>query len=188
MTVSRGWSFNVLKEHVLREPVANFSPCRDIDLFLDRGSQRSGMGVPDAVHLLHHRFGLDSTLHGDSTRHKADYEILEKLHRDYVNWLRKAQCMQDAGGAPGSRFTSTNANGMWQYSPFLCGTGPEEALAESYRCSFTVMERILEPGLLVHLHNMLTKEGYLTRPIELYEKLEQLFAKLFSVPLVPGIR
>lgn len=40
LTVSRGWSMSVLKDHVLTSPAQAFRPRRDVDLFLDRRTKR----------------------------------------------------------------------------------------------------------------------------------------------------
>lgn len=40
---------------------------------------------------------------------------------------------------------------------------------------------IPEPVLLVHLHNMLVKKGYITEPVGLYATLEELFTEAFYV-------
>lgn len=181
MTVSRGWSTSVLKGHVLREPARKFNPRRDVDLFLDRNNERVGNGFLNAVDILKRMFERDSMLNGDLSRHEKDYDLLEAVQYDYVNWLGETKYMYGLTGIPHSRFASTDSNGMWQYSPFMCGTGLEEALVEAYRYSFMVMDRLPEPILAVHLHNMLNKKDYITRPVGLYASLEELFPEAFYV-------
>lgn len=80
---------------------------------------------------------------------------------------------------PPSRFAGTDANSLWEYAPFLCGAGLEEALEEAYCCSLPVLDRTPEVLLAVHLHNMLVQTGYLARPVGLYATLQDLFAAAF---------
>ena len=80
-----------------------------------------------------------------------------------------------------SRFSNTNANGLWEYSPFLCGVGLVKALELAYGMSFLVWDRIPEPMCLVHLHSMLVQKGYIQQEIGLYASLQELFPAAFSV-------
>ncbi|CAK7216067.1 hypothetical protein SEUCBS140593_002745 [Sporothrix eucalyptigena] len=179
MTVSRGWSLSILRGHVLQPPARGFRPRRDVDLFLDRENERVGNGFLQAVEIFKQMSEKDSLLHGNLTRHKLNYDLLEAVQYDFINWLGESKYMHGLTGIPQSRFASSNANGLWEYSPFLCGTGLEEALTESYRCSILVMDRIPEPIMIIHLHNMLVQKGYITRPVGLYATLQELYPEAF---------
>jgi hypothetical protein len=89
--------------------------------------------------------------------------------------------MHGLPGIPSSRFSITNANGLWEYSPFLCGVGLMEGLELAYLFSMKVWDQMLEPALLAHLHNMLVQKGYLKKPIWLFRVLESAFKSAFFV-------
>ncbi|KAI1821615.1 hypothetical protein F4861DRAFT_518110 [Xylaria intraflava] len=179
LTVSRGWSLSGLRGHVLRAPPKGFRPRRDVDLFLDRENQRTGSGFLQGVDILKQFFQKDGLLHGDVNRHEASFGLLETIQYDFVNWLGESKYMHGLTNIPPSRFASTNSNGLWEYSPFLCGVGLEEGLREAYRYSFVVLDTLPEPVLLVHLHNMLVQKGYITEPVGLYASFQELFPNAF---------
>ncbi|KAI1162817.1 hypothetical protein F5B18DRAFT_622278 [Nemania serpens] len=179
LAISRGWSLSGLRGHVLRAPPRGFRPRRDVDLFLDRDNERSGSGFLQAVHVLKQLFEKDGALHGDFNRHTASYDILEAVQFDFINWLGESKYMAGLTDIPPSRFSTTNSNGLWEYSPFLCGVGLEEGLRDAYRYSFIVLDTLPEPVLLVHLHNMLVQKGYIAEPVGLYASFEELFPSAF---------
>ncbi|KAI0100618.1 hypothetical protein GGR51DRAFT_531879 [Nemania sp. FL0031] len=178
-TISRGWSLSGLRGHVLRAPPQGFRPRRDVDLFLDRKNDRPGSGFLQAVDILKQLFQKDGILHSDFNRHEASYGLLEALQYDFINWLGESKYMHGLTNIPPSRFSATNSNGLWEYSPFLCGVGLEEGLREAYRYSFVVLDTLPEPVLLVHLHNMLVQKGYIAEPVGLYASFQELFPKSF---------
>ncbi|KAI2638278.1 hypothetical protein GGS21DRAFT_510517 [Xylaria nigripes] len=180
-TISRGWSLSGLRGHILRAPPKSFRPRRDADLFLDRENNRPCSGFLQAVDILKQLFQQDAALHGDLRRHEASYGLLESLQYDFINWLGESKYMNGLTNIPPSRFSATNSNGLWEYSPLLCGVGLEEGLREAYRYSFVVLDSLPEPVLLVHLHNMLVQKGYITEPVGLYSSFEKLFTKAFYV-------
>ncbi|KAJ2996581.1 hypothetical protein NUW58_g928 [Xylaria curta] len=180
-TVSRGWYLSGLRGHVLRTPPRGFRPRRDVDLFLDRENERSGSGFLQAVDILKQLFQKDGILHSDFDRHEANYELLEAVQYDFINWLGESKYMHGLTTIPPSRFSTTNSNGLWEYSPFLCGVGLEEGLREAYQYSFIVLDKLPEPVLLVHLHNMLVQKGYIAEPVGLYASFQDLFPKAFFI-------
>ncbi|KAI1349493.1 hypothetical protein F5Y01DRAFT_185579 [Xylaria sp. FL0043] len=179
LTISRGWSISGLRGHVLRAPPRGFRPRRDVDLFLDRENERTGSGFLQAVDILKQMFQKDGILHSDFNRHEASYGLLEAVQYDFVNWLGESKYMDGLTNIPPSRFSTTNSNGLWEYSPFLCGVGLEEGLREAYRYSFIVLDTLPEPVLLVHLHNMLVQKGYIAEPVGLYASFQELFPETF---------
>lgn len=80
---------------------------------------------------------------------------------------------------PPSRFSNSNANGLWEYSPLLYGAGLAEGLEIGYRFGQLLWDQIPEPMLLIHLHNMLVQKKYLDRPIGLFASLEETFRTAF---------
>lgn len=181
LTVTRGWSHHLLKGHVVVAPPPSyrFRPRRDVDFFLDREVTRDGRGILQAFDVLKQLFERDGALHGDMRRHAANYEVLEGFHLDYIDWLGESKYMHGLNTIPPSRFSHTNANGLWEYSPFLCGTGLEEGLELAYISGMTIWDRLPEPMMLLHLHNMLVQEGYIEKPVGLFAALQELFPECF---------
>lgn len=149
------------------------------------------LGVPTAVYsrlsdglagLVHqHLQGacIRSMLHGDPSRHWGRIAVLEDLLWDFRDWLGESKYMSGLKTLPPSRFSNSNANGLWEYSPLLCGAGLAEGLEIGYRFGQLLWDQIPEPMLLIHLHNMLVQKKYLDRPIGLFASLEQTFRTAF---------
>jgi hypothetical protein len=179
LTTSRGWSINSLRGHVLSQPAQGFRPRRDVDIFMDRENKRIGHGYCHAVDILTQFFGKDAMIHGDPDRHQQQSELLKELRDDFVNWLGESKYMYGLKTIPPSRFSNTNSNGLWEYSPFLCGAGLIEGLELAYGMNFLIWDRMPEPMCLIHLHNMLVQKGYINQEIGLYASLQQLFPTAF---------
>lgn len=180
MAMSRGWLATGLFGHEFRDPPDNFDAQRDIKLFLDREEKRIGQGFLYPVDLLRNLMIKDGLMHNDRSRHEAHYELLKSVQADLNNALGRSYCFRPAIHVPPSRF-EPNVNGMWDYCPYLCGVGLEEALRETYHRCLTVFDKISEPLLLLHLHNMLVQTGYLKNAITLFATLQELFPDaLFS--------
>ena len=106
------------------------------------------------------------------------------MRSEFTNWLVYSKYCHDLTGVPPSCFSLTNANGLWEYSPFLCGVGLAEALAETYRYGFELLERLPEPTILVHLHRALIARGYLKEFIDMFLFFERLLTKRFCADKV----
>ncbi|KAF1362383.1 hypothetical protein EJ07DRAFT_174786 [Lizonia empirigonia] len=182
---SRGWTSSPLRGHVLTAPARKFVPRRDVDLFLDRNVQRNGQGLLQSIDILKQVLQKDSDLHQDPSRHIAQSQILEDLSFDFVNWLGESKYMYGLTNIPASQFSKYNANGLWEYSPLLCAAGLVEGLVLVQRVVMQLWDRIPEPTLALHLHNMLVKKGYLKREVGLYATLEDLFQDSFFPNGVP---
>lgn len=159
--------------------MSGFRPRRDVDLFLDRENERFGKGFPQGSHVLKQLLERDSMLHGDPNRHQSQISVLECLMWDFRDWLGESKYMYGLKTLPPSRFSNSNANGLWEYSPFLCGTGLAESLEIVYRFGLVLWDKVPEPMLLVHLHNMLVQKKYLERPIGLFAALGETFSEAF---------
>ncbi|KAF4468389.1 hypothetical protein FALBO_4722, partial [Fusarium albosuccineum] len=83
LTVSRGWSLNALRGHVLEAPAKNFRPRRDVDLFLDRNHKRVGPGYLQSVHIL--KQILDK--YGRMAELRDIFEIVQMLQEDFIKSL-----------------------------------------------------------------------------------------------------
>lgn len=178
LTVSRGWSVSALEGHVIREPARQFRPRRDVDRFLDRENKIFGSGYLQAADVLKQVLQKD-TEKGDPFGYAAHAEILEIQFEDFRDWLGESKYMSGLNTIPPSRFSNTNSNGLWDYSPFLCGVGLMEGLEIAYRLGMSLWDQMPEPVLAVHLHNMLVQKGYIAEPVGLYTSLQHIFQGAF---------
>lgn len=105
--------------------------------------------------------------------------ILERLGFEFLDALGKCEIFHNLSALLPSRFATTNPNGAWDYSPFLCGAGLAEGLELLYRSVMILWERMKEPMLVVHLHNMLVQRGCLKQAIPLYSRLGMIFSDSF---------
>lgn len=188
LTVSRGWSVSALEGHVLREPARQFRPRRDVDRFLDRENKKLGSGYLEAADILKQVLqNLKATEKGDPLGYAASHaEIFELQFKDFRDWLGMSKYMSGLDTIPPSRFSNTNSNGLWEYSPLLCGVGLVEGLEIAYRLGMSLWDRMPEPVLAVHLHNMLVQKGYIAEPVGLYTSLQHIFQEaLFDHGTVP---
>ncbi|KXH31477.1 hypothetical protein CSIM01_04096 [Colletotrichum simmondsii] len=80
---------------------------------------------------------------------------------------------------PTSRFDHTGPNGMWRYSPYLCGVGVMEGLERVYRTSMLTWDSLEEPTAMIHLHNMLVQQGHIKQPLAYYQVLQDMFRDSF---------
>ena len=53
-----------------------------------------------------------------------------------MQWLGETKYAYVLNTIAPYRFSNTNANGLWDYSPFLCGVGLAEALELAYSMNF----------------------------------------------------
>ena len=179
LTVSRGWSLSSLRGHVLKPPATGFLPRRDVDLFLDRTNQKTGSGFLGGADILMQLFEKDAMIHGDPNRHRDRSELLKGFFEDFRDWLGESKYMGGLATIPPSRFSNSNSNGLWEFSPFLCGVGLMEGLELAYRVAMLIWDQITEPILLVHLHNMLVQKGYIAQPVGMYAALAEVFPSAF---------
>ncbi|KAI1028818.1 hypothetical protein LB503_002684 [Fusarium chuoi] len=174
-TVSRGWTSSALHGHMLEAPAKKGRARRDVDLFLDRQNKRVFAGYCQTVDLLEQILEKD----GKMEQHKDFFEIIKIAQLDFVDFLGEHKYTTGLDTIPPSRFADHDANGLQEYSPFLCGVGLEEGLEIAYRLGMFLWERLPEPTLMIHLHNAVVQKGYLSRPIGLCATLEDLFKHTF---------
>ncbi|KAM7210225.1 hypothetical protein V8F06_014388 [Rhypophila decipiens] len=183
MTATRGWTVGLFRGHIINPPPRNppFRARRDVDLFLDRDNKNAGHGFLQGCDILQQVLRQDGKHYGRS--HQDQHEVicahLDGYQFDMTNWLGESKYMHGLNGIPPSRFSNTNANGLWEYSPMLCATGLEEALEHAYLVGMYVWDCLPQILLLVHLHNMLARKGYIHPPLGLYQTIEDLFREQF---------
>ncbi|KAM0429801.1 hypothetical protein ACHAPT_006407 [Fusarium lateritium] len=175
MVVSRGWQVSTLRGHVLEAPAPGFRPRRDVDLFLDRENKHLARGYCASVEMMKAILSKD----GNRSELRTILEFLKVEQEDFINWLGESKYMYGLTTIPPSRFSDHNPNGLWEYSPFLCGVGLMEGLEIAYLTGLTIWDMMPEPMLLIHIHNMLVQKGHLTRPVGLYQTLHELMTESF---------
>ncbi|KAF9776908.1 hypothetical protein IL306_004853, partial [Fusarium sp. DS 682] len=174
-TVSRGWSLNPLHGHMLQAPAKKGRARRDVDLFLDRSNERMFAGYCQTVDLLKQFLEKDGKL----DQHQDIFMAIKIAQRDFVNFLGEHKYTTGIATIPPSRFSDHNANGLQEYSPYLCGAGLEEGLEIAYRLGMLLWDRMPEPTLMIHLHNAVVQKGYLSRPVGICQALENMFKETF---------
>ncbi|KAF2663210.1 hypothetical protein BT63DRAFT_430638 [Microthyrium microscopicum] len=179
LATSRGWTLHPLRGHVLYPPARRFRPRRDVDLFMDRENKRPNHGYCHGVDILKQLYNKDAALHRNPARHEASAGLLTIFRQDFINWLGASKYQSGLTNVPPSRFTNTNSNGLWEYSPALCGFGLMEALDLSFTMGLTLMDRIPEPLCLIHLHNLLVQKGYIIQPVGFYATMAELYPEAF---------
>ena len=148
--------------------------------------QKDPYGVLQSIEILMQLLQKDSDLHQDSNRHTAHCQILDEIKLDFVNWLGESKYMHGLTTIPASRFSKHHTNGLWEYSPLLCGAGLVEGLVLVQRVMMSLWDQIPEPTLALHLHNMRVKKGYLEREVGLYANLGILLQEAFFPEGVPN--
>lgn len=184
-TASKGWMLSAFRGHILTQPARKFRARRDVDLFLDRDSKLQDPRLLTSIDLLKQVLEKDAEQHEDPTRHKVNIDIIDEVQGDFIDWMGESKYMHGLKTIPPSRFSKHNTNGLWEYSPLLCAAGLVEGLVIVQRLMMHLWDKIPEPTLALHLHNMLVKKGYLQRPIGLYATLEELFQEIFFPSGIP---
>ncbi|KAL2122711.1 hypothetical protein VTJ04DRAFT_3166 [Mycothermus thermophilus] len=192
MTASMGWLISPFHGHVL-EP-CGFRPLRDTELFLGvdtevfifghriRLPNRDPHGFLNSAHILGALLMEEAQNSIHHRLHETTLETLQSLSSLFTTSLGTSMFMKGLKTMPTSRFSNTDANGLWEYSPFLCGVGLAEALEAAYLTGMYVWEHTIEPISIMHLFNMLCKKGYLDRSrMVVYDALERFFGSAFFV-------
>jgi len=134
LAVSRGWSLSVLRGHVIVPPARGFRPRRDVDLFMDRDCKRTAHGYPQGAHVLEQLLEKEvKQMWGPTAKGIKDViEMTELMRLDFQEWFGVSKYKFGLNTIPPSRFSNTDSNGLWEYSPMLCGVGLAEALQLAY--------------------------------------------------------
>jgi hypothetical protein len=178
-TVSRGWAFSGLRGHVLGNPAPYGVLRHHLDMFLGQGRwSTKGFGFSRGVAALKSLWA--------SFRHTGEayedvttcIELYEELSRQFDEALGVSQVARMPEVTP-SRFSATNYNGLWDYSPFLCGAGLAEALELSYRCAMRLWDELRELLPVVYLHGCMVAYKHLESPLPLFGQLNTMFHKSY---------
>ncbi|KAL7937233.1 hypothetical protein V8C35DRAFT_332354 [Trichoderma chlorosporum] len=180
-TISCGWTISGVKGHIINKPAHDFEPRRDLDEFLGGDPLLSAdFGFCWGIYRLRLLYLRLNNNNGKAFEPTLDcINILLKLSTEFRESLGRCELFRKLSAVLPSRFSATNPNGAWDYSPFFCGAGLAEGLELTYRSIMLLWDRMHEPMLAIHLHNMLVQRGYLKQPIGMYALLEMLFAESF---------
>ena len=142
---------------MLADPAYDFSSTRDIDQFLDCNNEKyMDRGYLCAIRFLALWLSRDIPwdVKKDASRGTCNEGLvaaLEDFYPDLSDTLGVVgPYVSEAIGPSWSRFDNVKdgrggENGIWKYSPFLCGAGLMEALEIGYRVGMGVWERRSEP-------------------------------------------
>lgn len=172
--VTRGWAIHIIRGHVLETPTAGFECQRDIDMFLDREEERINQGFLPAMEQVIE--GKKMVLGHLRSTENAFLEVLEAVDDELTDWLGAADPLTETLGLAPPRFSQSD--GLWRYSPLLCGVGLEEALEIAALLGRVLWDAISELLPVMHVYNMLVQRGYL-EPIDLFSHLLEMFPDVF---------
>ena len=97
-----------------------------------------------------------------------------QLQMEEVLTLGKTPLTSNDTG-PTSLFSNSSNNGLWFYSPYLCGTGMVEMLNVAYKLGAGFWERSVPVMTFFHLYNVLLENHHLSGPIESVENIIDVF-------------
>ncbi|KAK2802380.1 hypothetical protein FQN50_007377 [Emmonsiellopsis sp. PD_5] len=197
--VSRGWTPHPT---IAIAPAENFHPSRDINLFMGRENKRATSSFYHSVDVLCALFKEDELQQGDQDWYKRSAFLLTELRDDLKTRLDERKYSNGQTTIPPSRFSGTNSNGLWDYSPYLCGMGLTEALELSYSLGVRILDSMWETLYFMHnLYGMLIQMGHIQQgdPMYYFLKHQQALrlnernlqnSKPASIPLTtkPGAR
>lgn len=179
-TVSRGWRVSVYDGHITGPPAREFGSLHDIDYFLGRAHQ-TNIGFIEAVAMIRRE------LEEDQEHWKVDIaDQLWNIRDELGLCLGESKLLPSLKSSLPSQFAKHYANGLWEYSPLLCGIGLVEGLVLSNRFFIEYWDEAWEPTVVLHLYNMLDQKGYLKEPVHLWDSLRYFFNRaFFSDGLLP---
>lgn len=162
---ARGWAPTEDAGQQLGPPAKNFEPERDLEKFL---------GMPNEPGCFQHGVELAAdafTKERDSLARNVFLDTSDRLRSDFLLCL--GYVLVDDRLPFQSDFTRDN--GLWSYSPYLCGVGLSEALELAQKLGLSMLEIAPEVMMIVHLYNEVVQKGYMTRkPHHFCERLMQL--------------
>lgn len=162
---ARGWAPTEDAGKQLGPPAKDFEPERDLEKFL---------GMPNVPGSFQHGVELAADAvnqERESLARNIFLTITERLRSDFILCL--GYVLLDDRLAFQSDFT--RANGLWSYSPYLCGVGLSEALELGQKLGLSMLEIAPEVMMIVHLYNEAVQKGYMQRkPHHFCERLMRL--------------
>lgn len=148
---------------------------RDIQVFLDHDEERATQGFLLAVERTIEQL---SATQGKASGSLALLKIVNEVDLELSEWLGITERLNDTPGLAPPRFQHTD--GLWRYSPLLCGVGLEEELEMVAPLGRVLWDGMPELLLVIHVYNMLVQRTYL-EPIELFQKILDVYPAAFFV-------
>ncbi|KAG8623298.1 hypothetical protein KVT40_008274 [Elsinoe batatas] len=177
--ISKGWCIHPVHGNIF-DPCARQTGCHDLDQVLQ--SLHTAERDRDlAIHELQSCMENDTSLHDDPNRHKVTAARLVKFAKASVGWLDRSSLMPLLPTS--STFSALSSDGIWTFSPYVCGSVLAAMLDQSYELGMHLWSAIPEVTMLIFLHNKLKWRGYLGETVPLLTKLEQTFSEYFGKPL-----
>lgn len=137
--------------------------------------QRSRKQWEEASKLLLQEFEKDRDRNGDPTAWSHPVLYLTIISNELLSFgITPLDFIPEA---PRSMFSKSSKNGLWLYSPYLCGTGMVEMLNLSYEWGTKCWDRSGYITAVVHLYNLLFQNGHLQKPIAIFESVIEIFNK-----------
>lgn len=127
----------------------------------------------EATELLLEEFKTDRERKGDPTEWSHPIIYLDMMMREAL--LLGETPLDSLPEAPRSLFSKSSKNGLWLYSPYLCGTGMLEMLNMSYDWGTKCWDRSGYMQAFFHLYNMLLQNGHIKKSITLLERVIEIF-------------
>ena len=127
----------------------------------------------EATELLLEEFKKDRERKGDPTEWSHPITFLDIMMNEAL--LLGTTPLEFLPEAPRSMFSKSSKNGLWLYSPYLCGTGMVEMLNMSYDWGTKCWDRSGYIQGIFHLYNMLLQNGHIEEPIDLLERVIEIF-------------
>ncbi|KAI4772177.1 hypothetical protein E4T52_12831 [Aureobasidium sp. EXF-3400] len=163
-TASRGWGPGIQKcyGHFTKEHPGKVSPTDCLKLFL--GTHDSGF-LSGAEALSNRLKEYQRTSRDQLASYRIAWMLLDRSRVQFSNWLGKSDGAFTSETP--SRFSNHTQNGLWEYSPFLCGVGLVDALGISYRLSMLCWDTVLEVIIMLRFQEPLVQKDYMKQSDEL---------------------
>lgn len=159
--VTRGWSVTLNGSHVLAPPGDAPGAVEDINQFL--GEDKNSVSFRSSAVVLQAELHYQSQAQRDSKVYTDHSRVIGLLTAYLDEHLGSSDLDRARADIPPSRFSPANSNGLWCYSPFLCGVGLAESLQLVYAATMSIWDTMPEIAIIAHLHNMLKTKEYLTQ-------------------------
>ena len=177
MTVSRGWKQTALCGSTIKSPPVSWihhSAMKDINTLKTDENRSLREGVHRYLTVLQH----DREHSKYFNRHKMVLEQLPALVDEIEVCLGVTRLTLNMPNHPPSRFAATDPNGLWVYSPYLCGTGLADVLQILSIYGMACLEKTGDMISHIHLFNLLKETNNLPREeFFFFENLLRVYGK-----------
>ncbi|GJC99709.1 hypothetical protein ColKHC_08535 [Colletotrichum higginsianum] len=177
-TVSRGWSVDTLKGHVIIASPQSFDPTREIKIFLRGKNERGDSGCLNSLDRLVGIFEASEEFPKEP-EHRQGWLRAIRVFYNSLLLLGDSNRVRTCHSFPSSNFSATHVNGLWELSPLLCAVSLKDNVELAYRYSMALWDALASITSMVHLYNMLVEKRYMTMPNQLHHSLQSTFRDCF---------